>query len=169
MPLLTSPQVYVDALGPTKQYEQFLSSQFPGINFTVTAKADSKYTIVGAASVAAKVTRDAWIEGWVFEEDAQDPLEAQIKRTWSTKLGSGYPSGAHFQLFVPSSHVDELYTADPNTKEWIKESLEKTFGYPSIARFSWTTIKVVLDGKAHEVKWYAMLDQRIALLTRSKD
>ena len=100
MPLLTSPQVYVDALGPTKQYEQFLSSQFPGINFTVTAKADSKYTIVGAASVAAKVTRDAWIEGWVFEEDAQqDALEAQTKRTWSTKLGSGYPSGAYFELF----------------------------------------------------------------------
>jgi ribonuclease H2 subunit A len=76
---LTKSQVYVDALGPTKQYEQFLSSQFPGINFTVTAKADSKYTIVGAASVAAKVTRDAWIEGWTFEEDAQqDTLEAQL-------------------------------------------------------------------------------------------
>jgi len=128
-------EVYVDALGPTKQYEQLLSSQFPGINFTVAAKADSKYTIVGAASVAAKVTRDAWIEGWVFEEDAQqDALEAQSKRTWSTKLGSGYPS-------------------DPNTKMWIKESLERTFGYPSIARFSWTTIKVVLEGEAHEVKW----------------
>lgn len=132
----------------------------------MTAKADSKYTIVGAASVAAKVTRDAWIEGWVFEEDAQqDPLEAPIKRTWSTKLGSGYPSGAHFQLFLPSSRVGKPYIADPNTKTWIKESLERTFGYPSIARFSWTTIKVVLDGKAHEVKWYAMLDQLTTYLT----
>jgi ribonuclease H2 subunit A len=156
---LTKSQVYVDALGPTKQYEQFLSSQFPGINFTVAAKADSKYTIVGAASVAAKVTRDAWIEGWTFEEDAQqDTLEAPIKRTWSTKLGSGYPSGAHFELFLPSSRVAELYITDPNTKLWIKDSLERTFGYPSIARFSWTTIKVVLEGQAHEVKWYAILD-----------
>ncbi|KAH8994956.1 ribonuclease H2 subunit A [Lactarius akahatsu] len=128
-------EVYVDALGPTKPYEQFLTSQFPGINFTVTAKADSIYMIVGAASVAAKVTRDAWIEGWIFEEDAQqDMSETQIKRAWSTKIGSGYPS-------------------DPNTKVWIKESLDRTFGYPSIARFSWTTIKVVLDDKAHEVKW----------------
>jgi hypothetical protein len=100
VPRLINPQVYVDALGPTKPYEQYLTSQFPGINFTVTAKADSKYTIVGAASVAAKVTRDAWIEGWVFEEDAQqDMLEAQIKRTWSTKLGSGYPSGAYSIFF----------------------------------------------------------------------
>jgi ribonuclease H2 subunit A len=155
--VLINPQVYVDALGPTKQYEQLLSSQFPGINFTVAAKADSKYTIVGAASVAAKVTRDAWIEGWVFEEDAQqDALEAQSKRTWSTKLGSGYPSGAYFEFFFSSSHVGELCVTDPNTKLWVQESLDRTFGYPSIARFSWTTIKVVLEGKAHEVKWCAI-------------
>jgi len=155
---LTNPQVYVDALGPTKQYEQLLSSQFPGINFTVTAKADSKFMIVGAASVAAKVTRDAWIEGWVFEEDAQqDMSEAQIKRTWSTKIGSGYPSGAYFEIFLlPHVVVNRARTADPNTKIWIKESLDRTFGYPSIARFSWTTIKVVLDSRAHEVKWYAI-------------
>ena len=61
-------KVYVDALGKTGPYEQYLSSLFPDISFTVTAKADQKFKIVGAASVAAKVTRDAWIEGWVYEE-----------------------------------------------------------------------------------------------------
>ncbi|KAI0264412.1 ribonuclease H2 subunit A [Gloeopeniophorella convolvens] len=129
-------EVYVDALGSTKPYEQLLSSLFPGINFTVTAKADSKFKIVGAASVAAKVTRDAWIEGWTFEEDVREetPETPKNKRTWSTELGSGYPS-------------------DPNTKTWIKDSLEKTFGFPSIARFSWTTVKVALEDKAHAVKW----------------
>ncbi|KAI0001416.1 ribonuclease H2 subunit A [Russula compacta] len=131
-------EVYVDALGATGPYEQLLSSHFPGINFTVTAKADSKYKIVGAASVAAKVTRDAWIEGWVFEEDARENSDIlrspSTKGTWSQEIGSGYPS-------------------DPNTKRWIKDSLEKTFGYPSIARFSWTTIKVVLDDGAHAVEW----------------
>ncbi|KAI0303745.1 ribonuclease H2 subunit A [Multifurca ochricompacta] len=133
-------EVYVDALGATKPYEQLLSSHFPGINFTVTAKADSKYKIVGAASVAAKVTRDAWIEGWLFEEDALDEDKdvsgeaSCVKRTWSTELGSGYPS-------------------DPSTKAWVRDSLEKTFGYPSIARFSWATIKTALDDKAHEVEW----------------
>jgi ribonuclease H2 subunit A len=90
--------VYVDALGATKPYEQLLSSQFPGIDFTVTAKADSKYKIVGAASVAAKVTRDAWIEGWIFEENTHEDTDApevtRVKTTWSTELGSGYPSGA---------------------------------------------------------------------------
>jgi len=131
-------EVYVDALGATGPYERLLSSHFPGINFTVTAKADSKFKIVGAASVAAKVTRDAWIEGWIFEEDAHECSEMTgmqgIKRLWSEELGSGYPS-------------------DPNTKTWVKDSLEKTFGYPSIARFSWTTIKVVLDDNAHAVEW----------------
>ncbi|TFY60459.1 hypothetical protein EVJ58_g5149 [Rhodofomes roseus] len=93
-------EVYVDALGPTKPYEAYLSSQFPGINFTVTAKADSKFKIVGAASVAAKVTRDAWVEGWMFEEHqpggklSDDTENQQEKPRWGTQLGSGYPSGS---------------------------------------------------------------------------
>jgi ribonuclease H2 subunit A len=145
--------VYVDALGATGPYERLLSSHFPGINFTVTAKADSKYKIVGAASVAAKVTRDAWIEGWVFEEDAhQSPDALGVKRTWSNAVGSGYPSGAFIDLPLPSSEI-ELCVVDPNTKTWVKNSLEKTFGYPSIARFSWTTVKVALDNDAHAVEW----------------
>jgi ribonuclease H2 subunit A len=152
--------VYVDALGATGPYEQLLSSRFPGINFTVTAKADSKYKIVGAASVAAKVTRDAWIEGWVFEEDAQeisDTLEVTgIGRTWSTAVGSGYPSGVLGLVVLSSPHYIELCILDPNTKAWVKDSLEKTFGYPSIARFSWSTIKAVLENGAHAVEWYVV-------------
>jgi len=61
---------------------------FQGISFTVTAKADSKFKIVGAASIAAKVTRDAWITRWAFEENEADPTY-----TWPKELGSGYPSG----------------------------------------------------------------------------
>jgi hypothetical protein len=77
----------------------------------VTPKADSKFKIVGAASVAAKVTRDAWVEGWLYEEDddtitakvesevisAEDPDDgvapATVPRLWGDVLGSGYPSG----------------------------------------------------------------------------
>ncbi|KAL6307463.1 ribonuclease H2 subunit A [Sparassis latifolia] len=132
-------EVFVDALGPTKQYEAYLTSQFPGINFTVTAKADSKFKIVGAASVAAKVTRDAWIEGWVFEElqplsQNGDGATKGAESRWAEELGSGYPS-------------------DPKTQAWIKSSLDRTFGFPSLVRFSWTTIKVVLDKDAHTVEW----------------
>lgn len=147
----------MDALGATGPYEQLLSSHFPGINFTVTAKADSKYKIVGAASVAAKVTRDAWIEGWVFEEEAHEDSDLlrspSTKGTWSQEIGSGYPSGVYVGYSFPSREI-ELCVLDPNTKKWIKDSLEKTFGYPSIARFSWTTVKVALDDGAHAVEWY---------------
>ena len=89
------PQVYVDALGTTTTYERYLSSLFPGISFTVTTKADSKFKIVGAASVAAKVTRDACVEGWHFEES-----DDEAKPTWDSQLGSGYPSGNFFFLFL---------------------------------------------------------------------
>lgn len=78
-------QVYVDALGNTATYEAYLSSQFPGINFTVKNKADSIFKIVGAASVAAKVTRDACLEGWVYEEPNFTNSFGHV--------GSGYPSG----------------------------------------------------------------------------
>ena len=83
------PQVYVDALGPTKAHEAFLSNLFPGIKFTVEAKADAKYKIVSAASIAAKVTRDACLEEWVWEE-AESLSEAAV---WNSEVGSGYPGG----------------------------------------------------------------------------
>ncbi len=107
--------MYVDALGKTTTYQAYLSSLFPDISFTVETKADHKFKIVGAASVAAKVTRDAWIEGWLYEEsfapdveiasrffhnpvpntltdaDAQTIYKSEGK--WSEETGSGYPSG----------------------------------------------------------------------------
>ncbi|KAI0049812.1 ribonuclease H2 subunit A [Auriscalpium vulgare] len=124
--------VFVDALGATGPYQQLLSSHFPGINFTVTPKADSKFKIVGAASVAAKVTRDAWIEGWTFEEAAHVADEEELP--WSSLLGSGYPS-------------------DPKTQAWIKASMDRTFGFPSVVRFSWGTAKTILEKDAHPVDW----------------
>lgn len=46
---------------------------------------------------------------------------------------------------------------DPKTQAWIKQSLEPTFGYPALARFSWATIKVVLEKDAHPVEWLVSL------------
>ncbi|KIJ62821.1 hypothetical protein HYDPIDRAFT_113928 [Hydnomerulius pinastri MD-312] len=126
-------EVYVDALGNTTTYEAYLSSIFSGITFTVTTKADSKFKIVGAASVAAKVTRDVCVEEWCFEEFEGADNSKDIKG-FGREFGSGYPS-------------------DPKTKAWIGESLDPTFGFPSLVRFSWTTVKVVLEKSAHEAKW----------------
>jgi ribonuclease H2 subunit A len=98
-------EVYVDALGTTTTYQAYLSKTFPGIEFTVTPKADSKFKIVGAASVAAKVTRDACVEDWLFEEDTQegegvdasdandDEEATKPQSKWLGERGSGYPGG----------------------------------------------------------------------------
>ncbi|KAF8507668.1 ribonuclease H-like domain-containing protein [Gautieria morchelliformis] len=141
-------EVYVDALGPSIPYQAYLSSLFPTLSITVKPKADSIYTIVGAASVAAKVTRDAWIEGWIYEESrpcqTSDMVEnaqcsaasenvAAVKGS-DIPLGSGYPS-------------------DPKTQAWLKSALEPTFGFPSLVRFSWATVKIMLDKEGHEVQW----------------
>ncbi|GLB40445.1 putative endonuclease that specifically degrades the RNA of RNA- DNA hybrids [Lyophyllum shimeji] len=137
-------EAYVDALGPTTTYQAYLSSLFPEIDFTVTNKADSKFKIVGAASVAAKVTRDACLEGWVFEESMSEDGNP-VSGLPSAAMGSGYPS-------------------DPNTQEWLKSSVEPTFGFPKLVRFSWTTVKVILDKNAHGVKW---TDEGQASLTKA--
>ncbi|ESK82240.1 ribonuclease h2 subunit a [Moniliophthora roreri MCA 2997] len=119
-------EVFVDALGNTTKYQAELSSQFPGIKFTVENKADDKFKIVGAASVAAKVTRDACLEDWKFEEEGYTPPEAE--------LGSGYPS-------------------DPKTVSWLKACMNPVFGFPKVVRFSWTTVKVLLEKEGHHVQW----------------
>ncbi|KAG8212993.1 ribonuclease H-like domain-containing protein [Butyriboletus roseoflavus] len=132
-------EVYVDALGNTTSYEAYLSSVFQGINFTVTTKADSKFKIVGAASVAAKVVIKTRVISKALE--------------WS--LGAGILQVGKFPArFASNKRAPYL---DPKTKAWIETSLEKTFGFPSVARFSWTTVKVILEKSAHPIKWSVSL------------
>jgi hypothetical protein len=97
-----------------------LSRLFPGIDFTVCTKADSKFKIVGAASVAAKVTRDACLEGWFFEENvnvATDDTTASpsapttSQQLWTAERGSGYPSGVfRRRVAVLVCHLDAEMT-----------------------------------------------------------
>jgi ribonuclease H2 subunit A len=49
----------------------------------VSEKADSKFKVVSAASICAKVTRDYEIENWKFIENIQN---------MDKNYGSGYPS-----------------------------------------------------------------------------
>ena len=158
--------MYVDALGPSIPYQTYLSILFPTLSITVKPKADSLYTIVSAASVAAKVTRDAWIEGWVYEEArpcsairvATDPYNIDstgghvLVKGSEEPMGSGYPSGEIGTWFV--TEFPALTTADPQTQAWLKLALEPTFGFPSLVRFSWATAKIILDKVGHPVQWY---------------
>lgn len=68
-------EVYVDTVGDAGIYQQKLSREFPGIQFTVCPKADALYPIVSAASIVAKVKRD----------------RAIANNEGLTDVGSGYP------------------------------------------------------------------------------
>lgn len=70
-------------MGPEAKYKDKLSQRFPTIKFTVAQKADSKYSVVSAASICAKVIRDRIIANWKFLEDVKNPED----------YGSGYPGG----------------------------------------------------------------------------
>lgn len=114
--------VYLDTVGPPDKYKKKLNDWFPKIKVTVEQKADSKYPIVSAASICAKVVRDRIVEQWTFIEN-NDPLLVGADR------GSGYP-------------------ADPVTKKFLTSTLDPIFGFPTLVRFSWSTITKILETSA---------------------
>ncbi|KAG0007112.1 Ribonuclease H2 subunit A [Modicella reniformis] len=121
-------EVYVDTVGTPESYQKKLENLFPSITKIVVAKkADSKYPIVSAASICAKVTRDDVLRHWVFSETG-------IESTISRQFGSGYPS-------------------DPKTVAWLRSNMDPIFGYPNIVRFSWQTCKTLLEASGKTVRW----------------
>ncbi|WVN86487.1 ribonuclease HII [Cryptococcus depauperatus CBS 7841] len=138
-------ECYVDALGPAPQWQARLSALFPTIAFTVCPKADSLFKIVGAASIIAKVTRDRYVHGWINPEDIKDGVPtSKGEMCGEVNRGSGYPS-------------------DPKTQAYLKGCIDPIFGYKGIVRFSWNTIKVLLDKQAIECRWIDEADQKSAI------
>ncbi|KAF2723188.1 hypothetical protein K431DRAFT_283348 [Polychaeton citri CBS 116435] len=114
-------EVYVDTIGPPATYQKRLERLFPALNFTVAKKADSLYPCVSAASVCAKVTRDAALDVlW----SAWSATSASNEETW----GSGYPS-------------------DVRCSSWLKRNAHALFGWGNECRFSWGTAKDLLESK----------------------
>jgi len=74
-------ELYVDTVGPPATLRMKLEVAFPEIaNITVEAKADTRYPVVSAASVVAKVHRD------------QNVLELQRELEDGARMGTGYPA-----------------------------------------------------------------------------
>ncbi|VDD94884.1 unnamed protein product [Enterobius vermicularis] len=118
--------VFVDTVGPKATYQTKLQKEFPNLCITVSEKADSRYAIVGAASIVAKVVRDELLKKWVFVEGGVKVPE--------DGFGSGYPG-------------------DPNTKKFLKSSVDSVFGYSSLVRFSWKTAESALNKLAVRCQW----------------
>lgn len=115
-------EIYVDTIGQPAIYQKKLERVFPTAKITVAKKADSLYPCVSAASVCAKVTRDAALEtlwkarGPTAEGDAGEGMG------W----GSGYPS-------------------DGRCSGWLKGNMHPVFGWGPECRFSWGTAKDMLE------------------------
>lgn len=114
-------EVYIDTIGKPEAYQKKLERIFPSLKITVAKKADSLYPCVSAASVCAKVTRDAALE---VLYSAYATAEDNGEMAW----GSGYPS-------------------DARCSSWLKYNMDPVFGWGSECRFSWGTAKEMLEAK----------------------
>ena len=134
-------EVYIDTIGNPAVYQKKLERVFPTIKIRVEKKADSLFPCVSAASVVAKVTRDVSCE-LLYEEYARlSGLEAPPAD--SAVWGSGYPS-------------------DARCVNWLKSALDPLFGFGNECRFSWGTIKDLIEQKgsgALKVDWPAEQDE----------
>lgn len=120
-------EIYVDTIGQPAPYQAKLQRIFPTAKITVAKKADSLYPCVSAASVCAKVTRDAALE--VLYETRNGAIEEGEGMAW----GSGYPS-------------------DARCTGWLRGNLHPVFGWGPECRFSWGTAKDMLEAKGAGVK-----------------
>ncbi|KAI8309422.1 Ribonuclease H2 subunit A [Colletotrichum sp. SAR11_59] len=123
-------EIYVDTVGQPAAYQAKLQRFFPATKITVAKKADSLYPCVSAASVAAKVTRDAALE-FLYRARAPEAAEAEEGMAW----GSGYPS-------------------DQRCVTWMRGNMHPVFGWGPECRFSWGTAKDMLEAKGSlKVEW----------------
>ncbi|KAK0704656.1 ribonuclease HII [Lasiosphaeris hirsuta] len=132
-------EIYVDTIGQPAVYQKKLERVFPTAKITVAKKADSLYPCVSAASVCAKVTRDAALETlWKARGKgvAEGGEEAEDE---AMGWGSGYPS-------------------DQRCSSWLKGNMHPVFGWGPECRFSWGTAKDLMEatkGGAVKVDWPA--------------
>lgn len=138
-------EVYIDTIGNPNVYQKKLERIFPTMKITVEKKADSLYPCVSAASVVAKVTRDVSCEV-LYEEVAKAFIDPPVEEaSW----GSGYPS-------------------DARCVAWLNNQLDSLFGWGSECRFSWGTVKDMLEVKGSagmKVDWPADHDDDNAPLS----
>lgn len=136
-------EVYVDTVGPPDSYRAKLARVFPTLQITVAKKADSLYPCVSAASVCAKVTRDAALEALYEAREPGTEGEESEEASW----GSGYPS-------------------DARCVAWLRRNMHPVFGWGPECRFSWGTAKDMLETKGGvKVEWPVDEDDENTRLT----
>lgn len=120
-------EIYVDTVGQPAVYQKKLERVFPTAKITVAKKADSLYPCVSAASVCAKVTRDAALETLWKARGRRPGAEEGTGEEEGMGWGSGYP-------------------ADGRCTSWLRGNMHPVFGWGPECRFSWGTAKDMLEG-----------------------
>jgi ribonuclease H2 subunit A len=145
-------EIYVDTVGPPATYQKKLERIFPTAKITVAKKADSLYPCVSAASVCAKVTRDAALEVLYEAQATREGRDGEAvdvpDMTGPQGWGSGYPS-------------------DGRCVSWLRSNMHPVFGWGPECRFSWGTAKDMIEanGASVRVDWPAEDDGENARLT----
>jgi ribonuclease HII len=104
--------IYVDAVGPVSKMKIELQKRLPWLQYSrlvVEPKADSKYVVVGAASIVAKVVRDREIE--------------KLRELYGVR-GSGYPTDQR-----TIDWLREAYEANPDNPPWFVRRTWSTLKY----------------------------------------
>ena len=126
-------EIYIDTIGSPMVYQKKLERIFPTTLINVAKKADSLYPCVSAASVCAKVTRDAALEV-CYQSYMSSASQTKEQPTVSAQgWGSGYPS-------------------DAKCTTWLKGHMNPVFGWGNECRFSWGTAKDLLESKGSGIK-----------------
>ncbi len=105
--------VYIDSFDTVEgRIGDKVSSKVGGVTVFSKHKADENYPCVAAASIVAKVARDAAITN----------IDELAVRTWGLHIGSGYPS-------------------DPTTCAFLRHIADKGEKFPGFVRQSWKTVQ----------------------------
>lgn len=157
-------EIYIDTIGQPGPYQTKLERLFPGRKVTVEKKADSLFPVVSAASVVAKVTRDVGLEVMyesLYEKPAQVIAQAMADEEEEMENKEDKEDDEDEQV----SKVRELEATEPNwgsgypsdvrCTSWLKRNMNPVFGWGTECRFSWGTVKDLLEKKhmAAVVDW----------------
>jgi ribonuclease H2 subunit A len=140
-------EVYIDTVGDPERHRARMARAFPSVGlFVVQPRADSAFPVVSAASIVAKVTRDAAVGRLARLPGVREVLEEEGKEK-EDEAGGGDAASAR-----PPARLGCGYPSDPQTKRWLAAAAASggpLLGFApapgNIVRFSWETAVRALD------------------------